>query len=55
MYTNEENNIIFSVINIRQIPEFMEMIKEYPDTFVYYSDVSGVRGNFRWNKDDIAK
>ena len=55
MYTDEENNIIFSVINIRQISEFMEMIKEYPDTFVYYSDVKGVRGNFRWNKDDAAK
>lgn len=55
MYTDEENNIIFSVINIRQMPEFMEMIKKYPDTFVYYSDVKGVRGNFRWNKDDVAK
>ena len=55
MYTDEENSIIFSVINIRQIPEFMEMIRQYPDTFVYYSDVKGVRGNFRWNKDDAAK
>lgn len=55
MYTDEENNIIFSVINIRQIPELMKIIEKYPDTFVYYSDVKGVRGNFRWNKDDIAK
>jgi uncharacterized membrane-anchored protein YitT (DUF2179 family) len=55
MYTDEENNIIFSVINIRQIPELMKLIEEYPDTFVYYSDVKGVRGNFRWNKDDVAK
>jgi uncharacterized membrane-anchored protein YitT (DUF2179 family) len=55
MYTDEENNIIFSVINIRQIPELMKISEKYPDTFVYYSDVKGVRGNFRWNKDDIAK
>ncbi len=55
MYTDEGNNIIFSVINIRQIPEFMEMMKEFPDTFVYYSSVKGVRGNFRWNKDDAVK
>jgi uncharacterized membrane-anchored protein YitT (DUF2179 family) len=55
MYTDDENNIIFSVINIRQIPELMKIIEEYPDTFVYYSDVKGVRGNFRWNKDDVAK
>lgn len=55
MYTDKENNIIVSVINIRQIPELMEIMKDYPDSFVYYSDVKGVRGNFRWNKDDIAK
>ncbi|MBQ3506109.1 MAG: YitT family protein [Clostridia bacterium] len=55
MYTNNENSIIFCVINIRQIPAFMAMIKGYADTFVYYSDVKGVRGNFRWQKDDVAK
>ncbi len=55
MYTEEGNSVIFSVINLRQVPEFMEMIKKYPDTFVYYSDVKGVRGNFRWFKDDVAK
>ncbi len=54
-YTEEGNSVIFSVINLRQVPEFMEMIKKYPDTFVYYSDVKGVRGNFRWHKDDEAK
>ncbi len=55
MYTEEGNSVIFSVINLRQVPEFMEMIKKYPDTFVYYSDVKGVKGNFRWLKDDEAK
>ncbi len=55
MYTDNENSIIFCVINIRQMPEFAEMLKRYTDTFVYYSDVKGVRGNFRWFKDDVAK
>ena len=55
MFTDKNNSIIFSVINIRQVPEFMEMMQAYPDTFVYYSDVKGVRGNFRWNKDDAVK
>ena len=55
MYTNNENSIIFCVINIRQMPAFMAMIKGYADTFVYYTDVKGVRGNFRWQKDDVAK
>ncbi len=55
MYTEQGNSVILSVINLRQVPEFMELMKKYPDTFVYYSDVKGVKGNFRWKKDDIAK
>ncbi len=55
LYTEKEKEMIVSVVNIRQVPEFLEVIKKYPDTFVYYSDVSGVKGNFRWNKEDEAK
>ena len=55
MYTDNESSVIISVINIRQIPEFLDIIKKHPDTFVYYGEVIGVRGNFRWNKDDDAK
>lgn len=55
MYTNEGTAIIISVVNIRQIPEFLNIVKKHPDTFVYYSDVTGVKGNFRWNKEDEAK
>ena len=55
MFTEEESSIIISVVNIRQIPEFLKITKKYPGTFVYYSDVTGVNGNFRWFKDDIAK
>ena len=55
MFTEDGNAIIFTVVNNRQISEFLEMIKNHPDTFAYYTDVSGVRGNFRWFKDDIAK
>lgn len=55
LYTGQDNAVIYSVINNRQIPEFTKMIKKYPDTFVYFTDVKGVYGNFRWKKDDIAK
>ncbi|MBQ8308486.1 MAG: YitT family protein [Clostridia bacterium] len=55
MYTDGESAIVYSVINNRQLPEFIKIIKKYPDAFVYYSDVKGVYGNFRWKKDDIAK
>ncbi len=55
MFTDEQSNIIISVVNQRQIPEFLSIIKKYPNTFVYYTDVVGVSGNFRWKRDDIAK
>lgn len=55
MYTGEESTVIISVINIRQIPEFFEILKKYPETFAYYGEVSGVRGNFRWKQTDKIK
>ncbi len=55
MYTDEKSTVILSVINIRQIPELFDILKKYPDTFAYYGEVGGVRGNFRWKNTDIAK
>ncbi len=55
MFTDEQSSIIVSVVNQRQIPEFLAIIKKHPNTFVYYTDVVGISGNFRWRKDDIAK
>lgn len=55
MYTDRDSNIIISIVNSRQVPEFLRIIKAYPDTFVYYSKVLGVRGNFRWRKSDEVK
>ncbi len=55
MFTGEEKAIIFCVVNIRQIPEFMKILKKYDNLFVYSSAVSSVNGNFRWNRDDAVK
>lgn len=55
MYTDNESSLIVSVINLRQIPAFLEIIKNYPDTFTYYGELMGVNGNFRWRKDDAVK
>ena len=52
MYSDDESTMIISVINIRQIPEFIDIIKNHPDTFAYYGELMGVKGNFRWKKDD---
>lgn len=54
-YTEEGSTMLVSVINNRQIPEFLTIVKRYPNTFVYFSDVKGVQGNFRWFKDDEVK
>ncbi len=55
MYTEERSFMIISIINIRQIPELFEILKKYPNTFAYYDNVDGVRGNFRWKSTDVAK
>ncbi|MDD6994689.1 MAG: YitT family protein [Candidatus Borkfalkiaceae bacterium] len=55
MFTESESAVIFSVVNLRQIPEFLNILKKYPDTFVYYSEVTGVSGNFRRWRDEEAK
>ena len=55
MFTGEEKSIIFCVVNLRQVPEFMKILKKYENLFVYCSTVSSVNGNFRWNRDDVAK
>ena len=55
MFTESGSSIIFSVVNLRQIPDFLNILKKYPDAFVYYTEVSGVSGNFRRRRDEEAK
>lgn len=55
MFTEDGSYIIFTVVNMRQIPEFLAIVKKYPDSFAYYGEVLGVHGNFRWQKDEEAK
>ena len=55
MFTDENKYMITTVVNTRQVPEFMNILKKHPDNFVYYSDVTGVKGNFRRYRDDVAK
>ncbi len=55
VFSGQEKTVIASVINIRQIPDLMKMCRKYPDSFVYYSSVDGVQGNFRWHRHDEVK
>lgn len=53
MFTGEKRFMVITIINVRQLGELTNIIKEIPDTFIYYSDVTGIKGNFRWKKSDI--
>ncbi|MBO4323048.1 MAG: YitT family protein [Clostridia bacterium] len=55
MYTGDETNLVISIVHARQIPKFLEIVKDVPDTFVYYSKVMGIRGKFRWSKSEDVK
>ena len=52
MYTGDEKTMIVTIINIRQMSDLIKLSRKYPGSFIYFSDVSGVWGNFRWNKWD---
>ncbi|MBQ8308680.1 MAG: YitT family protein [Clostridia bacterium] len=52
LFTEDGKTVIFCVVSYRQIPEFLSLVAKYEGTFVYYSDVMGVRGNFDWRKED---
>lgn len=54
-FTNNNETIIFTVIGRRELSNYLEEISKIPDTFAYYSNVIGIRGNFRWRREDKAK
>lgn len=54
MYSGDDNYVIFSVMNIREIPPLMESLKKYPETFVYFSGDVRVQGDFHFKEDDAG-
>ena len=51
MYSGDDYYMVISVMNSRDIPEFMNVMKKYPDTFVYFSDGVRVQGEFHFNEE----
>ncbi len=47
MYTGENNAMVFTLIDRRQISKLMTIARKYPDTFIYYNEVIGIYGKFR--------
>lgn len=54
-FTGEKRYILTTIINIRQIPDMLEIIKSDDSAFVSYSEAKGITGNFRWRKNDEVK
>ena len=55
MFTGEDKSMIVTIININQMDELIKLSRKYPNSFVYFSEVNGVWGNFRWRKHDEVK
>ena len=51
MYSGEEYDLVLSVMNSRDIPEFMNTMKKHPETFVYFSDGVRVQGEFHFSEE----
>lgn len=54
MYSGDDNYIIFSVMSVKEIPKLMEILKKYPETFVYFSDGVRVQGDFHFKDEEIG-
>ncbi|MCQ2742091.1 MAG: YitT family protein [Bacilli bacterium] len=54
-WTDKESEILFTVIGIRELSAFLNLIATIPDTFTYYNEIDGLLGNFRWRREDVAK
>ncbi len=46
MYTHEDKSMLVCIIRKRQIAELQRIIKQYPDTFAFFSPTSEVYGKF---------
>lgn len=55
MYSGDDNYIIFSVMNVKEIPMLMNILKKYPDTFAYFSDGVRVQGDFHFRDEEIGQ
>ncbi len=54
-FSDDSSYMITTIINIRQIPELLNIVKKEDGAFVYYTEAKGITGNFRWNRDDEVK
>lgn len=51
-FSEQGKEVILCLVSYREIAEFLKMMKQYKNTFLYYSDVMGISGNFSFEKTD---
>ena len=51
MYSGDDYYMVISVLNSQDVPTFMNTMKRYPETFVYFSDGVRVQGEFHFTDD----
>lgn len=54
MYSGDDNYIIFSVMNVKEIPKLMSILQKHPETFAYFSDGVRVQGDFHFRDEEIG-
>ena len=55
MYSGEDNYMVISVMNSSEIPRFMETMKNFPDSFVYFSGGVRIQGDYHFKDEDVGK
>ena len=55
LYSGDDYYTVVSILNLYQMADLINIIKRYKDTFVFYTEVQGVFGNFRRYKDEAVK
>ena len=55
VFSEQEKAVIVVVINYYQLADFLQIISSHKNTFAYYVDVMGVKGNFDWAKDEQSE
>lgn len=55
LYSGDDYYTVVTLLNLYQMAELLSILKTYKDTFVFYTEVQGVFGNFRWYRDDEVK
>lgn len=48
LYTGNQYSMVVTVLNSKNMNDFMSHMKKYPDTFIYFSDGIKVQGNYHF-------